>query len=1041
MTDTPARPSSPSRGRSSTSGRGKAGEKTPSIKSQRSKSRSSRGSRKGASPVPKESSEAKGNGKSPKKDSLRSKRSVSSSSKKKVKDQKKPDTEEITHTILHKGILRKKSPRAVMGRHLWQRRFVVLTTDSVTYFTKAPDSLLRDPNGIIPIELIQQVLVPALQKSKGNRYRFDIYVKDNERIFQFYTDTREGETWLKALHKAITDKERGKHRRISMPATLDPKTKFWKPKIQKELKKRRRSAIMAEASAPAQQGISPKQLQLLRKASMMDDKMFVEEETRNTEKTQKQIQCILSACQHCLAFRTLDAQQVKKIVSLMWRKEISAGTDVIEEGEEMGLFYVVEKGEFTVEQSDGEHITNLGVPKRKTIRNIGEGAGLGELALVQRTVSPHTITATVDCVCWLMDRATFKGVLTKYASQKLQSYEAFLKGTELIGSLLDPESIAKVAEALDQSVYAPGEKIVTEGEEGNVLYILKSGECRATINGKEVQRYVKKGDYFGERALLKNARRAATVAAVTKVEVLHLGRRAFTGLLGPIQAFQKNALERVAAYVPGTPKKLSSGRPKGVHTGKSTGKAGVRVRIHFNPKKPKRDSVHYKQVVGGVESGERRRESDLKRGTSGGGSSRGREKSSGGKSENAYSESDDDDTTYGGMSRPPWEMESPYQTRRSVSPGGSASGRGRRTSSSFRLPLTGKEGDWGKQSSAEDARLRAELAVKLQTSGTLSVNDLRIVGTLGRGSFGRVQLVHYAKTDSMFALKAISKQHLVKNNQVGFIINEKKTMAQLTHPFIVRLFGAMGDENFIYFLLEPSMGGELFGVLNDKERLTESHARFYAACIVLAFEYMHSKNILYRDLKPENLLLDNDGYIKITDFGFAKQTTERTYTFCGTPDYLAPEIVANRGHGVGADWWTLGILIYEMLSGGTPFFDEKGPEAMYNKILSGRFTFPSYFSVEVKDLLTKLLALRPTQRLGVLKDGALAVKRHTWFQGFDWDGLYHRRLPAPLVPTISGPSDLRNFDGENQGVGPYDDAADAVDEYEETNVKWDDVFA
>jgi len=246
------------------------------------------------------------------------------------------------------------------------------------------------------------------------------------------------------------------------------------------------------------------------------------------------------------------------------------------------------------------------------------------------------------------------------------------------------------------------------------------------------------------------------------------------------------------------------------------------------------------------------------------------------------------------------------------------------------------------------------------------------------------------------------------------------------------LLGTFKDRNCLHFLMEPSLGGELFSLMRKKRCFPEKQSRFYAASVVLIFEYMHAKNIIYRDLKPENLLLDEDGYIKLTDFGFAIQTTKRTYTMCGTPDYLAPEMVASQGHGKGVDWWTLGIFIYEMLMGTTPFADTRGPSKIYEKIMIGKITYPPTLSEEVKDLLKGLLEPKATHRLGVLAGGAQRIKDHAWFHGFDWAGLAKKQVQPPYKKTVRSKYDLTNFD-------TYPDDT-VFDEYEEDGTNWDEAF-
>eukprot|EP00002_Diphylleia_rotans_P030790 TRINITY_DN6367_c0_g1_i2.p1 TRINITY_DN6367_c0_g1~~TRINITY_DN6367_c0_g1_i2.p1 ORF type:complete len:372 (+),score=50.54 TRINITY_DN6367_c0_g1_i2:46-1161(+) len=233
------------------------------------------------------------------------------------------------------------------------------------------------------------------------------------------------------------------------------------------------------------------------------------------------------------------------------------------------------------------------------------------------------------------------------------------------------------------------------------------------------------------------------------------------------------------------------------------------------------------------------------------------------------------------------------------------------------------------------ADLDAQVDVHLQSLSGCKLTDFELREVIGTGTFGRVQVCRCQKNANFYAMKIMKKLEVVRLKQVEHINTEKRILNQLRHPFIVTLYCSFQDDRSLYMLLEYINGGEIFSHLRRMGRFAPEAARFYSAQIVLILEYLHSLDIVYRDLKPENLLLDRQGYLKITDFGFAKVVIDRTWTLCGTPEYLAPEIIQSKGHGKGVDWWALGVLIYEMLVGYPPFFDDH-PFGVYEKILSGK---------------------------------------------------------------------------------------------------------
>ena len=329
--------------------------------------------------------------------------------------------------------------------------------------------------------------------------------------------------------------------------------------------------------------------------------------------------------------------------------------------------------------------------------------------------------------------------------------------------------------------------------------------------------------------------------------------------------------------------------------------------------------------------------------------------------------------------------------------------------SEYRVPSAPGSGITGSSqyNNGQDTSLRS-----LVEGRQLKLSDFDLRSTVGTGTFGRVRIVKL-KTDvsrTPFALKMLKKSEVIRLKQVEHVKSEKDILLSIEHPFIVTLVAAFQDEKRLYMLMEFVNGGELFSYLRRQGRLSIDAARFYAAEIVSAFHYLHERNIVYRDLKPENLLLDARGHIKITDFGFAKVIESRSYTLCGTPEYLAPEIIQSKGHGKGVDYWALGVLIYEMIAGYPPFFDEN-PFGIYQKILAGKIDFPkNYFDDAAKSLISKLLVQDSSKRLGCLAGRCVDVMKHKFFKSLDFTAVALRKLSPPFVPPVRADDDNSMFD-------------------------------
>ncbi|KAF8245591.1 kinase-like protein [Wilcoxina mikolae CBS 423.85] len=332
------------------------------------------------------------------------------------------------------------------------------------------------------------------------------------------------------------------------------------------------------------------------------------------------------------------------------------------------------------------------------------------------------------------------------------------------------------------------------------------------------------------------------------------------------------------------------------------------------------------------------------------------------------------------------------------------------------------------QDGAQQQQQQQQTQVR-STKGKYTLSDFMIQRTLGTGSFGRVHLVQSRHNLRFYAIKVLKKAQVVKMKQVEHTNDERKMLQKVKHPFLITLWGTFQDNKNLYMVMDFIEGGELFSLLRKSQRFPNPVAKFYAAEVALALEYLHSHSIIYRDLKPENLLLDRHGHLKITDFGFAKEVPDITWTLCGTPDYLAPEVVSSKGYNKSVDWWSLGILIFEMLCGYTPFWDGGSPMKIYENILKGRVKYPAFIHPDAQDLLQQLITPDLTKRLGNLLHGSDDIKHHQWFAEVNWERLARKDIEAPYVPPVrGGVGDASQFDRYPEDSEDYS-KNDGIDQY------------
>uniref|UniRef100_R4FM40 Putative camp-dependent protein kinase catalytic subunit n=1 Tax=Rhodnius prolixus TaxID=13249 RepID=R4FM40_RHOPR len=281
--------------------------------------------------------------------------------------------------------------------------------------------------------------------------------------------------------------------------------------------------------------------------------------------------------------------------------------------------------------------------------------------------------------------------------------------------------------------------------------------------------------------------------------------------------------------------------------------------------------------------------------------------------------------------------------------------------------------------------------------------------TIGTGAFSKVLLVRHIETKTFYAAKLLTKSVLVRDRHVQHARNEKLILQSIRFVFTIHMEFFFQDNVYLFFIMTLVPGGELFSYLTKVNRLKEEHARFYAAQIVLAFEYLHYLGLIFRDLKPENILIDANGYLKLADFGFCKAIELRTYTFCGTAEYLAPEMLSCRGYGKSVDWWTFGVFLYELTAGYTPFYSKLQAKT-YDNISRCKYKIPYHFSSDLRDLIRSILLLDLTRRFGNLKNGVDDIKDHKFFSSMPWTMLLNREVKAPYIPVITRPDDTSHFE-------------------------------
>jgi cGMP-dependent protein kinase len=569
-------------------------------------------------------------------------------------------------------------------------------------------------------------------------------------------------------------------------------------------------------------------------------------------------------------------------------------------------------------------------------------------------------------------------VIPKNVAEKKCITEALLSNTFMRG--LSQNQLRKLIDAMEKGEYAAGTEIITENGTGNEMYIIQDGEVQVTKGkGKNATHIVDlKSGLFGELAIMYNCKRTATVKSKTHVNVWKLHRQIFQMVVK--SAGQEKDEERYQI--------LKSVKDfADVSEGKLRKIVDCLEEEHFDE-----GATIIKQGEVGdnffiIKSGSVVIKINSPEG----------EKEVARKSAGEF---------FG-------EKALLSEDKRSANV--YADGGPVLCLTLDRIAFTNLIGTLD--------NLKADEEV-LENSGPERVipeyiknstfKDVNIIKPLGAGGFGLVKLVNFkASSSDTYALKCIQKHRVVQYGQERHIMDEKHILDSMKSPFILGLLKTYKDNKYVYILTDAYLGGDLWRLLHQRGPFNDTVGRFYTACVISAFEYLHARHFCYRDLKPENLMVDRHGYVRLVDLGFAKKVLpgHKTWTFCGTPEYISPEIISNTGHNICADLWSLGVLIYELLSKKTPF-RAKDDLAIYEGILRGihSIQFPYKISRKAESLIKALCRQDPQERIGYQKNGYDDIKKHRWFQGFDWEALQHEKLVPPFTPEIKNENDTSNFE-------------------------------
>ncbi|KAH9255543.1 hypothetical protein BASA81_006373 [Batrachochytrium salamandrivorans] len=722
------------------------------------------------------------------------------------------------------------------------------------------------------------------------------------------------------------------------------------------------------------------------------------------------------------------------IVDLMFQVKGIKGENVVTQGEPTDRMFVIEKGSVGVYTQDFVDRP----PELEHIKTVGDLFGV--LSLLYNQPGPFTITAhTENLVLWAITRRKFHELTTNQTKRRVAKKVRLLEGVPLIADNLEQNLIVQLADSMEYVELEHGQTVVKRGEALTKVYIIGEGTAELTeIEGQVTPTPLGRGDAFGEWSLLDfQAKADATMTATSALTILTLDVKEVEEIVGPLRGF----VLRKWAEAKGEFFFLKDGVTQ--MRGGTVFKEDTDIR---NPMSRAQQTVQFNSAPStSVEEGNAVVEDMSIVKTDAILASLNKEQEDAAIAE-ALQFAKQRSTKVGSSAKkgktiskkapaPAPEPPTVVVAAAAAAAVKEAEPAAAPAESVVTEPVAvvapepavvvvanapvpiEPESEEEEEEEDDEAAIRDEEALDKPFDFApplrpeLKLQSIKLCALLGRGNFGRVHLArNEANHKELFALKVLGRHFIVQNGWEILVENERNAMLELAgltkSPFLIMLYNSFSDKKNIYLLLELCEGGDLYNLLRitKTNRFSETVAQFYMACVVLGLEAMHSREICYRDLKPENLMISRNGYVKVADFGLAKKTL-RTFTVCGTPDYMAPEVILSRGHGMPVDWWAIGVLLYEMLTAITPFFGNEAME-IYENVLAHETVDDIEFPPDVAigepamDLMRELMHPKKNKRLGIRFPGVKGIKAHAFFVGFDWQSMYTMTQKPPMMPTI-----------------------------------------